>query len=748
MPRLNVGRARCLLLIAGGGWLAGVFDPAAAQPSSDESLSQPGQADTIVVRGRRSFDDRFNNTASTVTVTRQDIEAMGATSIAEVLRQVPGLQVTTTANGGVEIRMRGMSSSNTRILIDGAPASSTRRDVQMPLDELPAELIERIEVQRSPTAQFEGAAGGTVNIVLRQAQTRRETLTWLSNQNVWGKNALQGFVSMSGPLTSPFALTSSEPSTPAVPPVWTYFMSLTGGVRNLGSDTRRISEVSAQPAVFSVSEEQSRMRNESWSFNRRMTGRLSANHQVNIRTLISRLNQDGLGQTEGSGLSGTDPTRFVVGSPWQYNRGTGQLGLDWTYRFASMKLDTTVGFERNHSIYRLQRTSENTVAAATSTRASSLDDDRLERVWLANSKLAGVLGDVIWTVGADLDQRGMRVGSTAVNDSVVSDTLLEATIRRTALWAQTEWPLDAWKTTVTTGLRAQNYDISANQTSGNLDYQRLYWQPTINSRTRLGENTQLRWNLARTTRVPRIWELIERPVPTTTVNSAGSPDYSGNATLRPESTIAMDIGLDQRFAAQGQAGINLFVRSQSDVIARRLTLNSGRWTEQPDNVGDAMVWGIESDIRTSADWLGFGPGWNWSANASLLQSRMRSGDNQGSRIPGQARYLVNTSLVKPLRYSGGWYGGATLGMVGASDLDQPAAAGTSVRGGERSHVQLDLYIGSVIPNLGFWRLNVYNITDWTRDQRRVIVDGNGIVYTDLSQRRLTPRVFFTVGTRF
>ena len=117
---------------------------AAAQSGTEES-TQPTQLDEINVIGRREFDDRFMSNATRLTISRRDIEAMGANSIGDILRQTPGLQVTTTANGGIEIRMRGMGPESTRILIDGIPASANNRTSQLPLDDLPADLIERIE---------------------------------------------------------------------------------------------------------------------------------------------------------------------------------------------------------------------------------------------------------------------------------------------------------------------------------------------------------------------------------------------------------------------------------------------------------------------------------------------------------------------------------------------------------------------------------------------------------------------------
>ena len=106
--------------------------------------------------------------------------------------------------------------------------------------------------------------------------------------------------------------------------------------------------------------------------------------------------------------------------------------------------------------------------------------------------------------------------------------------------------------------------------------------------------------------------------------------------------------------------------------------------------------------------------------------------------------LANLNIAKPLRTSGGWYGGGTL-----ADSNFASTPNVLTTGGERAHAQLDLYIGSVVPSLGLWRLNVYNVTDFRQDRTRVVTDTlTGTVTTEHSERRLTPRLFLTLGTRF
>ena len=93
--------------------------------------------------------------------------------------------------------------------------------------------------------------------------------------------------------------------------------------------------------------------------------------------------------------------------------------------------------------------------------------------------------------------------------------------------------------------------------------------------------------------------------------------------------------------------------------------------------------------------------------ASLLQSRMTSGPNEGRRIPGQARYVATLTAAKPMPRGGGWYGGATLTLTGRADQD----INSTLTGQNRANAMLDFYVGQLVRGLGYWRLGVYNVGD-------------------------------------
>ncbi|MFM9969091.1 MAG: TonB-dependent receptor plug domain-containing protein [Burkholderiales bacterium] len=724
---------------------------ALAQAGAEDG-AQPTQLEEINVSGRREFDDRFMSNATRITIGRRDIEAMGANTIADILRQTPGLQITTTANGGIEIRMRGMGPENTRILMDGVPVSTNNRAAQLPLDEMPSDLIERIEVIRAPTAEFQGAAGGSLNIVLRGASPRKETFVWIGDQYVWGHHGPSLFVSQTGPLGTPPPKPNARNITNTASLAessWSYFISFNAGERHLGSDTRRDATVNTAAPTASTINDEVRLRNQFWTLTPRLTGRLGARDRITLRGIFSGLDQDERVLSTGSGVSNGAPLSTDSNTPRRFDRSFYQLASDWSHSFQDAKWDTTLQWERSESSNYSDRNASSTLAGVNTTQSSAFNEDRAEHGLIGRSKLAIADGDSVWSFGGDLELRKLDVDSASRVAAVTTPLNLDSSTRRRSLWTQYELPVESIKTSLTVGMRAQSFGSDVTAAGATSQYRNLFWQPSLNTRTALSQNTQYRFNLARIGRNPRVWELAPVIQPTLFTNSPNSADFRGNPNLRPETTVTADTGIERRLAAGGQAGVNVFLRQQNDVIRRRLFLVGTRWTEQPDNIGSARVWGIETDIRTNLVWAGFERDWTMSASASLLNSRMEGGAVSGQRLPGQARYLAKLNMAKPLRQSGGWYGGGTLSLTGSSDANSSSTPGIFVTGNERAHTQLDLYIGSVVPKVGFWRLNVFNITDYRQDRRRVVTDTlTGTVNTERSERTFTPRVFLTLGTRF
>ena len=93
-------------------------------------------------------------------------------NLKDVLRDVPGVQLTNEGDNRKGVSIRGLDSSYTLILIDGKRVNSRNavfRHNDFDLNWIPVDSIERIEVVRGPMSSLYGsdALGGVVNIITK-----------------------------------------------------------------------------------------------------------------------------------------------------------------------------------------------------------------------------------------------------------------------------------------------------------------------------------------------------------------------------------------------------------------------------------------------------------------------------------------------------------------------------------------------------------------------------------------------------
>lgn len=687
------------------------------------------QLEQVDVTGRRALQDRFFAPGSMVVLDRRDIEKLGAFSIADVLRQLPGVVATTNADGSVDIRMRGMERSATQILVDGQRQATGRS--QFALDQLPPEMVERIEVVRSPSAEFSGATGGTINIVLRQATVRRETTLRITDNTAWGRHAAQVHFSRTGPLVSP---PPTKPGEPADTP-WAYFLAASSTGAVLGSDSH--SRIDG-PAGTAVTDTVSRYRRQEYALIPRVTGKLGPRDQLTVRAVLNRSTFGGTYDSATDTAAGGVTTPASTLDRQDQMRHFAHVAMDWTHGFDGSKVETSL--MRNGSREHLGRFGS-VLAGPLAGAGSVFDDRRREDVANLKAKVSTTGSPLLrmggfelerWTLGIDTARTGVDAFSAA------------ARLERGVLWAQDEW---AWgeSGTLTGGLRGESIRITTSgPTLGTVERHTPVVQPSLHLRQPLGTAWQYRANLARTTRNPRVWDLIDRTNPSSGTNTLLNPDSVGNPALRPETTWALDTGFERRLGDEGQAGANLFMRRVHDAIGTLVSQAAGRWVEQRANVGDAMVTGLEFDARTGLAWIGLPRDWTLNANFSLLHSRMTSGPNEGQRIPGQPRYTGSVNVAKPIRRSGGLFGGFTVNVTGAADLNtSPGRTGR-----DRPRATLDVHLGGVVAGLGYWRVGLQNVTDAPYRRTRRYDDPAAGTTTSEGELLLTPRAYLTVGTQF
>ncbi|HBR4380438.1 TPA: catecholate siderophore receptor CirA [Klebsiella pneumoniae] len=141
------------------------------------SLAFPALADvneeTLVVTASATEQNVKDAPASISVITQQDLQRKPVQNLKDVLRDVPGVQLTNEGDNRKGVSIRGLSSSYTLILVDGKRVNSRNavfRHNDFDLNWIPVDAIERIEVVRGPMSSLYGsdALGGVVNIITKK----------------------------------------------------------------------------------------------------------------------------------------------------------------------------------------------------------------------------------------------------------------------------------------------------------------------------------------------------------------------------------------------------------------------------------------------------------------------------------------------------------------------------------------------------------------------------------------------------
>ncbi|KAA9169242.1 TonB-dependent receptor [Delftia sp. BR1] len=161
---------------------------AQVQQAQQAQRAQASQLDTVVVTASRSEQPLRTVTADMTVIDAETIARSGATGVADLLVQVPGVQI--NRNGGpgqvTSVYLRGTSNQHTAVFIDGVRYSSQELQGGAVWSTLPLAQIERIEVLRGPAAAIYGsdAMGGVIQIFTKRAdgQTRAYAEAGIGNQ--------------------------------------------------------------------------------------------------------------------------------------------------------------------------------------------------------------------------------------------------------------------------------------------------------------------------------------------------------------------------------------------------------------------------------------------------------------------------------------------------------------------------------------------------------------------------------------
>ena len=177
-----------------------------AQAATPEAKNAP-ELERVEVIGEIVYRDRTEATAPVLSYDLEYFQRFEPLTVGDMLKRVPSVTFVSDVLEYDGVRLRGLDSGYTQILINGKRVPGAGLDRAFFVDRIPAEIVERIEIVRSASADRSGdAVAGALNIVLRDGYsidggyiragtTRFDDGEYESNVGVfWGGQALGGNV--------------------------------------------------------------------------------------------------------------------------------------------------------------------------------------------------------------------------------------------------------------------------------------------------------------------------------------------------------------------------------------------------------------------------------------------------------------------------------------------------------------------------------------------------------------------------
>lgn len=135
--------------------------------------------------------DENNPVTTTDIISLDDIEYKGARTVADVLEQVPGIDVQVGSKGHQSLKLRGFEQRDVKVLIDGVPAHETYFG-SLDLDKIPVDAIAKIKVVKGASSVLYGSntMGGVINIITKKGGEKPFTSLTAS----FGENDTRNYV--------------------------------------------------------------------------------------------------------------------------------------------------------------------------------------------------------------------------------------------------------------------------------------------------------------------------------------------------------------------------------------------------------------------------------------------------------------------------------------------------------------------------------------------------------------------------
>lgn len=663
-----------------------------------QAPAAPQELEEVVVTGQITFRDRTETVAPALVYDQKFFEKFEPVSVGDQLKRVPGIAFTSDIGEYDSPQMRGLGQGFTQVLVNGRPIPGAGNDRTVFVDRIPAEIIDRIEIIRSPSADIDSqGVGGTINIILKNGESlppgviARVGVNHDVDKNKWSPSAALSVSGRNADETLLYSFTLDAQrrfnNKHTIEEVFEedsegFDAEVASG--GSGNGLVKFFDPANSVAVERVQEEDSR-RSTDLSFNGDVTWKPNETTSLRMDAFFLSTNRKEHQDTfifEGDGSRGG----LDLGDP-EHETQDADIKQD-SYGLAALfetKLDENTSFESQLRFNQFKDDSFEETYSEDDDHAplDNTDTQATDTEWTLDGSFKRKLPGLAEAMG--MESLGLKIGAAGkakkrnyhlvtsddlddVGEEKISDGRFKYREKRFDTFAVLEARLTP-SVKVEAGVRAEytkakqdftsvltnNEDGTVLTDAGSVSSDEFQINPSAHLQWEITGNDQIRLSVARTVRRPSIDQLV----PSVERESPGDDDATiGNPNLEFETSLGFDAGFEHRFAGRGILGINLFRRDISNLIGLVSTGadadSVGAGSGLPgslysyENLGDAKVWGVEFDLSTPLSFIGLEETGIFANYTKLWSERRDPISGEDIRIDYQPEYVYNFGVTQNL----------------------------------------------------------------------------------------------------
>ncbi len=629
-----------------------------------------------VVDSKETYRYRTDSVTPTLIYDREFFERFEPSTAGEMLKRCPGVVFQGDVGEYDFIRLRGLAEGYTQLLVNGKRVPGVGTDGQINLDRIPAEMVDHIEIVRSPSAEIDSqGVAGTINVVLKNGESMKGGFYRVGvsrhsngNDNPWTETKYKpnAFLAYSDTLDT-FSYTVSA-----------YYQERYNAKDKVTNEYEN--GLGDKNSWIYTEDEWDNRDSKDSSFSTKFDIYVTESGTLSLgATYFHTEREEEQYEFKHERDAVTDPFKMkaIEHQIMDIDQTSYNLSAEYVHELdSSDQLKFSViydNFTSSLDEYEAKNKKVDSRDEWTSVADIRAVDHAGELTDIDDSEIKGAIGYDMHR----FDEHTLKFGIQAQNKH--RDTSYSEYEQEDGIMGDPEaldfgshkidenridgYLEDVWKisdgNTLQIGGRLEYTKVDQEGTNGTIDNDYLFFNPSLHYKLALTGHDQLRFSFAQTLRRPNFDEMVP-------FKADDEPeDYDvliGNPDLTPETSLGVDIGYEHAFANQfGVVGANLFYRDVQDKIELKRIgdnvvdddgeiITGGTYT--PENIGNGQVYGLELDAGFPLSFIGI-PSVSVFGNYSYLDSTIEDPfTKKERRFNDQPDYTYNVGLTHTIKSIG------------------------------------------------------------------------------------------------